>query len=495
MNNIAIIDIGSNSMRVVIYELSNNNSFKIIDEEKRMVRLGEYIDKDDYLSDEGINKLIISLEFFKVICRNNDVEEYIVVATEAIRRSKNQKAILDLVKEKLDLDIRILSGEEESIYGYMAVKCTIDFDNALLIDIGGSSMEISLIKDGNPENVISLPYGSIPLTKKFPFKSAATTEDKLELKEFLYKQFDKLPWLKKGMHLPVIGIGGASRAIGKIQKKSIDYPFDVLHNYSLSKDDVEEVFEKVTSLNLSDKYKVKGLPRERADIFTAPLGAINSLMSYCKSKDFIISQYGLREGVIYERVLGTNIQDLDILDYSIKRIITNQGLNKEHSEKIWRLCALLSNKLELTNWEEKLLKAASKLHDIGVNVSIKHNYKHSFYMILNSEICGLTHIEILMVSYIIGLSGKLDMKLSSDYKSLISKDNFLICKKLSILLVISNNLDRYFYDNLKDIEISNDSNSLTIMLPSSSVKYIEDYSGSDVKTNFKKSFDKDFIIT
>lgn len=495
MNNIAIIDIGSNSMRVVIYELSKNTSFKIIDEEKRMVRLGQYIDKDDYLSEEGINKLIISLEFFKVICRNNDVEEYIVVATEAIRRSKNQKTILGIVKEKIGLDIRILSGEEESIYGYIAVKCTIDFDNALLVDIGGSSMEISLIKDGNQQNVVSLPLGSIPLTKKFPFNSAATTEEKLELKEFLYKEFNKLPWLKKGMYLPVIGIGGASRAIGKIQKKSIDYPLDVLHNYSLSKDDVEEVFEKITSLSLFDKYKVKGLPRERADIFTAPLGAINTLMSYCKSNEFIISQYGLREGVIYERVLGRNIKNLSILDYSVKRIITNQGLNKEHSKKIWELCALLSNKLELTNWEEKLLKVASKLHDIGVNVSIKHNYKHSFYMILNSEICGLTHIEILMVSYIIALSGKLDMKLSLDYKPLISKDYFLICKKLSLLLVISNNLDRYFYDNLKDIEILNDSKSLRIMLPFSSVEYMEDYSGSDVKIAFQKSFEKDFIIT
>lgn len=495
MNNIAIIDIGSNSMRVVIYELSKNNSFKIIDEEKRMVRLGEYIDKDDYLSEEGIIKLIISLEFFKVICRNNDVEEYIVVATEAIRRSKNQKKILDIVKKQIGLDIRILSGEEESIYGYIAVKCTIDFDNALLIDIGGSSMEISLIKDGNPENVVSLPLGSIPLTNKFPFKSAATPEEKLELKEFLYKEFDKLPWLKNGMHLPVIGIGGASRAIGKIQKKSIEYPLDILHNFSLSKDDVEAVFEKITSLELSDKYKVKGLPGERADIFTAPLGAINALMSYCKSSEFIISQYGLREGVIYERVLGKNIKNLSILDYSIKRIITNQGLNKEHSQKIWGLCALLSNKLELTNWEKKLLKAASKLHDIGVNVSIKHNYKHSFYMILNSEICGLTHIEILMVSYIIALSGKLDMKFSHDYKPLICKDHFLICKKLSLLLVISNTLDRYFYDNLKDIEILSNSKGLKIILPSSSVEYMEDYSGNDVKIAFKKSFEKDFLIT
>jgi len=495
MNNIAVIDIGSNSMRVVIYKLSNNNSFKIIDEEKRMVRLGQYIDKSDYLSEEGINKLIISLEFFKVICRNNDVEEYIVVATEAIRRSKNQKAILAIVKEKIGLDIRILSGDEESIYGYIAVKCTIDFDNAILIDIGGSSMELSLIKDGTPVNVISIPLGSIPLTNKFPFKVAANNEEKKELKDFLYEEFDKLPWLKKGMHFPVIGIGGASRAIGKIRNKSIDYPLDVLHNYSISNEDIEEVFEKVASLDLIDKYKVKGLPRERADIFTAPLGAINTLMSYCKSNEFIISQYGLREGVIYERVLGKNIKNFNILDYSIKRIITNQGLNKEHSEKIWELCSLLSDKLDLNHREKKLLKVATKLHDIGVNVSIKHNYKHSFYMILNSEICGLTHKSILMTSYIIALSGKLDMKLANEYKPLISKEDYSICKKLSLLLIISNNLDRYFYDNLKDIEISNNHERLKIKLPSSSVEYLEDYAGSDVKTAFKKYFDKDFIIT
>lgn len=495
MNNIAIIDIGSNSMRVVIYQLSNNNSFKIIDEEKKMVRLGQYIDKDDYLSAEGIKKLIISLEFFKVICRNNDVEEYIVVATEAIRRSKNQKTILSIVKEQVDLDIRVLSGEEESIYGYIAVKCTVDFNNALLIDIGGSSMEISLIKNGIPENVVSLPLGSIPLTNRFPFKLAATTEEKLELKEFLYKEFDKLPWLKKGIHFPIIGIGGASRAIGKIQKKSINYPLEILHNYSISNNDIKEVFETVSSLDLADKYKVKGLPRERADIFTAPLGAIDAIMSYCESNEFIISQYGLREGVIYERVLGEEIENLNILDYSIKRIITNQGLNKVHSKKIWELSSLLSNKLDLTTWEKKLLKVASMLHSIGVNVSIKHTYKHSFYMILNSEICGLTHIEILMISYIIALSEKLDIKLSPEYKSFISKDNFLICKKLSLILIISNSLDRYFCNNIKEIDISSNSNRLKIKLPSSSVEYMEDYSGSDVKTAFKKCFEKDFIIS
>ena len=100
MKNIAVIDIGSNSMRVLVYEIYENNSFKIIDEEKRMTRLGQFIDETNNLSNEGIQKLLITLEFFKILCEKNNVAEIIVVATEAVRRANNKNEILSLVKEK-----------------------------------------------------------------------------------------------------------------------------------------------------------------------------------------------------------------------------------------------------------------------------------------------------------------------------------------------------------------------------------------------------------
>jgi exopolyphosphatase/guanosine-5'-triphosphate,3'-diphosphate pyrophosphatase len=168
MKNIAVIDIGSNSMRVLVYEIYENNSFKIIDEEKRMTRLGQFIDNRNNLSDEGIQKLLITLDFFKILCDKNNVVEIIVVATEAVRRAENKNEILALVKNNINLDIRILSGLEESAYGYTTIKATMDIDNAILIDIGGSSMEITLVKDKKISNGISLPLGSIPLTRLFP---------------------------------------------------------------------------------------------------------------------------------------------------------------------------------------------------------------------------------------------------------------------------------------------------------------------------------------
>ena len=180
MRNIAVIDIGSNSMRVLVYEIYENNSFKIIDEEKRMTRLGQFINEANNLSKEGIQKLLVTLEFFKILCEKNNVSELIVVATEAVRRANNKNEILALVKEKININIRILSGLEESAYGYTTIKATMDITDALLVDIGGSSMEITLVKDKEISNGISLPLGSIPLTKLFPFDTPADDNIKLE---------------------------------------------------------------------------------------------------------------------------------------------------------------------------------------------------------------------------------------------------------------------------------------------------------------------------
>jgi Exopolyphosphatase len=264
MKNIAVIDIGSNSMRVLVYEIYSNNAFKIIDEEKRMTRLGQFIDEKDNLTTEGIDKLIITLEFFKILCEKNNVEEIIVVATEAVRRAKNQDKITSLVKDRLSLDIRILTGLEESAYGYLSIKATIDIDDALLIDIGGSSMEITLVKDKKIVNGISLPIGSIPLTKLFPLDNPPNNTGISEFKKFINKEFDKLTWLKNGKNLPLIGIGGTARSIGKIHKKFINYPLDLVHNYTMTSDEIKTIHEYVLNLNPNEKGKIKGLPKGKS---------------------------------------------------------------------------------------------------------------------------------------------------------------------------------------------------------------------------------------
>ena len=499
MKNIAVIDIGSNSMRVLVYEIYENNSFKIIDEEKRMTRLGEFITKSNDLSNQGIQKLLITLEFFKILCEKNNVVEIIVVATEAVRRANNKKEILSLVKEKTNLDIRILSGLEESAYGYLTIKSTMDISDALLIDIGGSSMEITLVKNKTISHGISIPLGSIPLTKLFPFDTPADNDTKSEFKKFIFDEFDKLPWLKDAKNLPLIGIGGTARSIGKIHKKFINYPLDLLHNYTITFDEVKTMYEYIINLDINQKSKLKGLPKERADIFTAPFSALVMLMNYCNCPNLKISQYGIREGVLYEKLLRDDLNNTDILDFSLNNILTTNDLNISHAEKISDLSCVLFEYLENPNSKDlkseyKLLRIASKLHDVGVSISVKHSYKHGFYIIINSLIAGLTHKEILMVGYTIALSGKFDYKLADEYKDLLTKEDILICKRLSILLCLARKIDKYFYNSLTEVIIMNEKDAFKLALPKISVKYMKDSLPVEMEESFKKCFSKKLTI-
>lgn len=499
MKNIAVIDIGSNSMRVLVYEIYTNNSYKIIDEEKRMTRLGQYLDKNNNLSIEGIEKLLVTLEFFKILCEKNNVVEVIAVATEAIRRAKNRNEILSLIKEKLNINIRILSGIEESAYGYITVKSTMDINDALLIDIGGSSMEITLVKNKKIINGISLPLGSIPLTKLFPFDTPADKDTILQFKKFIFSEFNKLPWLKDAKGLPLIGIGGTARSIGKIHKKFISYPLDLLHNYTILFDEITTIYNYVIDLNMSQKSKLKGLPKERVDIFTAPFSALFMLMNYCNCPLLKISQYGIREGVLYEKLLGENINNVDILDFSLNNILTNTDLNLAHAEKIQDLSRVLFDYLEQTDsmyfgLERKLLKVSAKLHDVGVSISVKHAYKHSFYIIINSFIAGLTHKEMLMAAYTVALSGKFDYKIADEYKDLLTKDDIIICKRLSIILCLAHKIDKYFYNSLAEVVILNEKDNFNLALPTHSVKYMKDSLPVEMDESFKKFFNKKLSV-
>lgn len=491
MKNVAVIDIGSNTIRLVVYKIHPNNSFKILDDEKQMARLGEYIDKDSNLSDEGILKTLSTLKLFKAICDNNSVDKIFAIATETIRNANNKDELLTLIKKETGFNVHVLTGYEESFYGYMAVKYSLEFNDALIADLGGASMELALVKNKEICNIVSIPIGSIPLTKKFPFDTPATTDEMNRLKILVTKYFTDFPWLNEVKNLPLIGIGGTSRIIGNIHKIKTDYPLNTIHNYSVSFDDVTKIYDGLCNMGIEEKYKVRGLPKDRADIFTAPLGAMVTLMEYCSCTELRISEYGIREGVLYSTLLGDS--NKDVLDLSLDTIITNQNLNKSHSERVLALSTLVYNTLISTDSNYRLLKASCMLHDIGTYIAFSKHYNHSFYMILNSHLSGLTHKELLMVSYIVALSGKSDFRLSPRYKSLLSSEDINTCHKLSTILSLSHKLEKYFSGNVQNISVSSN-NLLQIKLPLDNSITIDESIGNNIKINLMDHFNKKLQI-
>ena len=299
MERRAIIDIGSNSVRLIIYRIKGDSTFKVINEAKRTIRLGSYLREDDYLSESGLNILLKVLKVFKDICKRYEVLEIYVVATEAIRRSINKYDVCNKIKLDLGLEVNILSGLEEAKYGYLAIKNSMLEKNAVLLDLGGSSMEITLMENGEFKETISLPLGSIPLTKMF--NNLESKEMEIELNKFIYDRLQEISWLKKNNNLNVIGIGGIAKHIGRVSKGNEDYPKELLHNYSMTRDEISKIYAEFLKLPIKERRNFKGLSKKRAEIFAAPLGAILVILKYFDSEKYIISAIGLREGIIYEK--------------------------------------------------------------------------------------------------------------------------------------------------------------------------------------------------
>lgn len=298
----AIIDIGSNSLRLIIYGINDNSTFKIINEFKKTIRLGSYLTKDNYLTDGGIDIALNVLSNFKMICENYKVTDTYVVATEAVRRAINRVDVCNKIKRELGFDVNILSGKEEARYGYLAIKNSMIEKSAILLDLGGASMEITLMENGELKESISLSLGCIPLTKMF--NNIETEEKNIELKSFINNKLEEIPWIKKNNKMNVIGIGGIAKHIGRVSKGDKNYPKQLLHSYSMTKAEISQIYEEFLKLSIDKRFDLKGLSRSRADIFAAPLGAILVILEYLNSEKYIISAVGLREGIIYESLLS-----------------------------------------------------------------------------------------------------------------------------------------------------------------------------------------------
>ncbi len=430
---LAIIDIGSNSMRLVIYEIINK-SYKIIGQLKHSVRLGEDM-KQGMLKK---NKILYSLDVIKDFNRylkSKNVDTIVPIATEAIRKAKNKDDFLIPAEKILDKKIKILEGQEEAYYDYFAVINTIDLSDFLMIDIGGSSTEIGLVKNKTLVESISLAFGSITLTEKFDLKN--NPENSKPMDSYLKKIYTNISWIDKAYKLPIVGIGGSVRTLSKIDRYRKDQATLIAHNYSLNKHDVKVVDSMVKSYLKGSKKRIYGLHRDREDIFVGSLAAITVLMKQLNNFKIFVSNCGVREGILFEEMFGDKIVE-DVLEFSLNNII-NLHMYKDYEGKdLFKIVEPLYNNLSNVfpilqgNW--KVLKSASYLFDLGTSINYFQRDRNTFYSILNSPINGLSQKQILMAASTASVFSAHDILKEFFNKKMLGRKDLKVIEMLGILL-------------------------------------------------------------
>lgn len=300
---IGAIDIGTNSMRLLIADYKDGN---LLNREKfvNTTRIGEGVDKKGYISQEAIQRNIDGLIDFNRMCKDRKCEKVYCIGTSALRDSKNGDDFIQLAKNKADIDVEIISGKEESTLGFIGVAEGLtdrlkEEESILVLDIGGGSTEFILgnlkgIKFNKSENI-----GAVRMTEKFLKADPISEEEFKSMIRFIEEQInDTIEFLKNKKIDKVVGIGGTITSISAINQELETYSMEKIHNSSVDIEEVEKILQNLKKMTLNDKKNLKGLQPKRADIITSGVKILQIIMKKIEIKNIIVSEYDNLEGLI-----------------------------------------------------------------------------------------------------------------------------------------------------------------------------------------------------
>jgi len=499
---IGVIDLGSNSVRLVLMKIYPNGSFKLIDEIKEVVRLGAGLGQKNALQLEAMKRTIESIRLFARLCENNKIEKIIAVATAAVRNASNQKEFLETIYLQTGIKFRVLTGEEEAYYVYQGVVNSLAIQDGLIVDIGGGSTE--LIKMSNRQLVysVSLPFGAVTLTERFLNKDKNTEQQLKKLEGFLQESFKKVPWLTEEKNISLIGIGGTIRNIAKIDRRRRKYPLEIMHNYILSTKDLGTIYQDVKEIGLEERKKIPGLSNERADIIVGGMAVIQTLSSFVKAKELITSGNGLREGLFYNYLLAKRdvVMVENVLEHSVENFIRFYDIRESHAQHVCKLVLSLYDQLQqlhnLGEAERNLLWVCSLLHDCGITINYYNHSRHTFYLLLNSRLNGLSHRELAMAAFICTCPDNDELKKRQivQFKDLLKEKDYETIHKLAIILKIGTSLDRSAAGIVEDVQCQIRDNLVAIKTLANGNADLEIYQANRNVEGFRKFYHKDLII-
>lgn len=306
MTVISVIDLGSNSVRMTVSRYHSDGSYEVLARFQEMVRLSAGMGAEKVLQEEAIKRTITALEKFKQALKTYDpakLETY-AVATAAVRQASNQAEFLTLFKQTMGFELRILTGEEEAHFDYVGIINTFSVNDALILDTGGASSELVLVRNRQAVHAVSLPVGAVNITEAYLERDKVSAAAFFQAVLSLRQLFGDIAWLRESVNMPLIALGGSNRTLAKISRKKRQVQDMPIHGYHMSISEVAKIYESILAENLDGRKKMAGLAKERADIIVGGLLPLVEILLFTESQQVIFSQSGLREGFLFEQIMN-----------------------------------------------------------------------------------------------------------------------------------------------------------------------------------------------
>ena len=439
-----IIDIGSNSMRMVVLQKSSRFAFSLINETKSKVKISEgCYENGGNLQEIPMQRAYESLKSFLNISNALKSRKIICVATSALRDAPNSKVFISKIKKDLGLNIKVIDGEKEAYYGGVAALNLLHDDTFVTVDIGGGSTEFCFVKNGKIEKSISLNIGTVRI------KELYFNKDNIEgAKKYILDDLKKISDL--GIEIPkkVVGIGGSIRALSKMIMTNNDYPLDILHGYTYGVKKEITLFQKILESRNNDELKSLGVKKDRFDTIKEGAFIFKTILDELSISEVVTSGAGVREGVYLTDLLrNSNHKFPANFNVSVRSLLDRFEIDQKQSAFMGNNASKIFDTLKpvhnLSDNYRSLLIVASKLYSIGSTLNFYKSNDNAFDFILNGLNYDFLHTSRVVVAHTIKFSKK-SLPSKSDilkYEELLPSLNVMQWMSFMISLNIAINHD------------------------------------------------------
>ncbi len=463
---LAAIDIGSNSVRLLVAEALRGGNYRILDEEREPTRLGRSVSSQGQLDDESMDRTIAALRTFKEIASGYQVSSLRTIATCAVRESRNGPEFCRRVREQVGLEVEVISGEREARLAFASVQHAFDLNgkNVIVADIGGGSTEIVFATGNLIESIFSTPLGAVRLTEQFGLGEGSEGADFLRGLERLEEEIAGT--LKKRTTRPLfaphflVGCGGTFTTLAELvmaAKRQIDIP---VAGYKISQAELRHLLDRLRKMPLRARRGMAGMTPDRADIIIAGLSIVDGLLKRFRVNTLVIHTRGVRDGLVREMIdeaaLGGHAADDPTLrEEAIERLAAACSGELEHGRKVaalaGRIFEQLAAPLDLPPADKLLLECAARLQDVGYVINYDQHHKHSYHLIRNSRLPGVRGHDLELIANVARYHRGAHPKRKHENLSRLSSEDQQRVQRMAAILRLAGGLDRSRSQQVRDV--------------------------------------------
>lgn len=375
----AVIDIGSNSVRLVVFDGPSRVPMPKFNE-KVLCGLGRDLGRSSLLGDDAMAYAMNALRRYTALVTHMGIERVIVAATAAVREADNGSEFVAEIEQECDLNVQVLSGKQEARYAGLGVLSGMPYADGLVGDLGGGSLELVNVHDHKVGDTATLPLGALRLSRmQLPEE---------ELIANLHARFAQIDWLDglKGKNFYVVG--GAWRALAKYHISKTGHPLNIVHNYKLSFDQMKTLIDEILGRTDDELIGMENVQKSRAGTMRTAALIMDQIFSVVQPKNVVFSGNGLREGLLFSE-LKKPVRRLDPLLEACRNMAAKEGRFAEHGEEIFAWLQPAFSHLGPKG--ERLALAASTLSDIAWSMSNDYRAAQAYRRIFRAPFSGIGH--------------------------------------------------------------------------------------------------------